>query len=126
MRSESEVRSAAADFNSEVLRQSGGGCETCGATIEAVFDRITSDTGSVPILVIDIAHSDLDCAVLLKHQHRRAFPLGDGSTQVFCRHRFDDGDPAWRDSRIPGFCVCDTRRHDGPPCELHAPTRYPQ
>ncbi len=23
-------------------------------------------------------------------------------------------------------CVCDARRHDGPPCELHAPTRYPQ
>ncbi len=25
-----------------------------------------------------------------------------------------------------GYCVCDTRRHDGPPCDLHAPARYPQ
>jgi hypothetical protein len=25
-----------------------------------------------------------------------------------------------------GYCTCDTRRHDGPPCELHAPTRHPQ
>ena len=98
-RTESEVRSAVADFNSEVLRQSGGGCETCGATIEAVFDRITREADSVPVMVVDIAHSDAKCPVLVE-KGGSAFALGGALTQVLCRHRFDDGDPVWRDPQF--------------------------
>jgi len=98
MRNETEIMEAVADFNGEMWRTSGIGCETCGGSIAAVFDRVTNKTDSLPILVIDIAHSEAVCPVLT--DKGGTVPMGDDGTQVWCRHRFDDGDPAWRDPRF--------------------------
>ena len=100
LRTATQVMDNVADFNATY--PNGHGCEICGGSIAAVFDRITTEDDSTPIMVLDIAHSDAACTVLAEQMKKGtgAFPLGAEPHQLFYRHRFDDGETTWRDPRF--------------------------
>jgi len=111
--SESEVRKNVAEFNEHALEHGKHGCDVCGGSIEAVFDRVTRDGVKVPALVLDIAHSDAGCPVL-REKGGGTFPLGGVTPQVMYRHRFDDGDPTWW---TPRFGLEPAGRLTNPPAD---------
>jgi hypothetical protein len=92
---DAQVNDAVADFNA-ALPDVPLGCETCGGSIKAVCDYVLRANRKVPVMVLDIVHSDASCHVLTKFKVRGSFPLGGNDTQWFCQHRLDDSDSIWR------------------------------